>query len=81
MPRGGQVEALIRAGDSIVTAGPVDRSKRGESKGFIKVFSADKGEKTSEIELPVPPVYDGIAAAYGRLYVTLANGDLVCLSP
>jgi len=33
----------------------------------------------SKISVPAAPVHDGIIAAYGRLYVSLENGTLMCL--
>ena len=30
------------------------------------------------IDLPAPAVWDGVAAADGRLYVSLKNGTVVC---
>ncbi len=41
-----------------------------------------KGElKTGDnsFKLAAPTVYDGLAAAYGRIYAALENGSVVCL--
>ena len=29
--------------------------------------------------MPAKPVYDGLIAANGRLYISLANGQILCL--
>jgi hypothetical protein len=41
--------------------------------------SALNGERLSKYELETVPVWDGMAAANGRLYIALANGDVLCL--
>jgi hypothetical protein len=30
--------------------------------------------------LDSPPIFDGMAAAYGRLYVSMTDGSLVCMA-
>ena len=37
------------------------------------------GEKVAEQSLDSPPVWDGIAAANGRLYISLESGNLLSL--
>jgi hypothetical protein len=69
--RGGQQEvaALVLAGDTLFVA--------GREGGLLSVAAGD-GRKLAAHELP-PPVWDGMAAAYGNLYVSTSGGDLVCL--
>ncbi|MHC4253546.1 MAG: hypothetical protein ACYS9X_30880, partial [Planctomycetota bacterium] len=50
-----------------------------DSDGELLTFSAADGKKLRELKLAAPPVWDGMAAAYGRLYVSLADGRIVCL--
>ena len=38
------------------------------------------GKKRFECKLDTPPVFDGISAANGRLFVSLENGELECWS-
>ncbi|MEA3225238.1 MAG: hypothetical protein U9Q07_04745 [Planctomycetota bacterium] len=45
----------------------------------MSIMSASNGEKLSEQSLDSPPVWDGMAAANGRLYVSLENGSLLSL--
>jgi outer membrane protein assembly factor BamB len=35
-------------------------------------------EVTNELELPAAPVYNGLAAAHGRLYVVTDDGEVLC---
>ncbi|MHC4249628.1 MAG: outer membrane protein assembly factor BamB family protein, partial [Planctomycetota bacterium] len=50
-----------------------------EAGGRLLILSTSDGKKLSEQKLPGPPVWDGVAAAYGRLYITLADGTVLCL--
>ena len=47
--------------------------------GRLLVLKKSDGAKVSEMDLPSPPVYDGAAAAYGKLYLSLKDGKLTCL--
>jgi len=46
--------------------------------GVLEVFSKEDGKKLSESVLPSAPAYDGMAAANGRVYLSLKNGSIVC---
>jgi outer membrane protein assembly factor BamB len=43
------------------------------------VATAD-GQKLAEVPLPSPPVFDGMAAAGGRLVLSTTDGTVVCLT-
>jgi hypothetical protein len=43
----------------------------------MAVSSAD-GKKLAEYDLDSPPIFDGMAAAAGRLYMSTVNGELLC---
>ncbi|MBL7140969.1 MAG: PQQ-binding-like beta-propeller repeat protein, partial [Planctomycetes bacterium] len=45
---------------------------------LLAVSTAD-GSEVGRCRLPAPPVFDGMAAAGGRLLIALENGRLVCL--
>jgi hypothetical protein len=45
----------------------------------LSVFSKENGEKLGELSLDAVPVYDGLAAANGRLYLSAQNGTVVCM--
>jgi len=67
-----RVKAGIRAQDA---------AYEGKYPAVLMAVSAAKGEKLFRLDLPVPPVWDGMAAAGGRLYIALSNGTLVCMGP
>lgn len=47
--------------------------------GLLWLASARDGRKLAELKLQAPPVWDGMAAAGGRLYVSCTDGRLLCL--
>lgn len=49
----------------------------GNKGGVLLAVSAASGETVTEYKLDAPPVFDGMAAANGRLYVSLENGSVV----
>ncbi|NQU22762.1 MAG: hypothetical protein HQ567_15905, partial [Candidatus Nealsonbacteria bacterium] len=82
-----RVRAMVKAGDTLFVAGPPDtfeaddpyaafEARRGAK---LVALSAADGKKLSEIALPTPPVFDGLIAARGRLFVSLCDGSVVCL--
>jgi outer membrane protein assembly factor BamB len=64
-----RVVALVWAGDSLFAAG---------NEGGLIEFAAADGKVTARTSLDTP-VWDGMAAANGRLFVSTQNGDVVCL--
>lgn len=51
----------------------------GKKGATLWAVSADDGEKMGELALDEMPVFDGMAAAYGRLYMTTVDGNVLCL--
>ena len=49
----------------------------GHKGGVLLAVSAANGETLAEYKLDAPPVFDGMAVANGRLYVSLENGFVV----
>jgi hypothetical protein len=80
-----QVRAMTLAGDVLFVAGP----RAGESAGpwdrheaeqvVVLALSASDGAELGQCPLEDSPIFDGIAAANGRLYVALESGRLVCM--
>ncbi|MCP4451292.1 MAG: PQQ-binding-like beta-propeller repeat protein [Planctomycetes bacterium] len=50
----------------------------GEKGVFLRVLSAKDGQVLSEGPLDAMPVFDGMSAAQGRIFVSLKNGQLQC---
>jgi outer membrane protein assembly factor BamB len=83
-----RIRAMVKAGDTLFVAGPPDvfeqkdpfaafEARRGAR---LVAVSARDGKKLSEIPLECPPVFDGMIAAGGRLFASLRDGSLVCLT-
>jgi hypothetical protein len=51
----------------------------GKQGGLLWAVSADGGEKLSEHEIAAVPVWDGMIAVDGKLFLALQNGSVVCL--
>ena len=63
------IAAMVLADDRLWIAG---------SAGGLRVLSAENGQPLAERQLPVP-LWDGMAVADGRLFVSTADGKLMCL--
>ena len=50
----------------------------GQKGVYLRIVSAADGKKLSETRLPAMPVFDGAAAAGGKLYISLKDGSVVC---
>ncbi|NOZ23317.1 MAG: PQQ-binding-like beta-propeller repeat protein, partial [Planctomycetes bacterium] len=72
--------AMVLAGKVLFVAGPeVDARTGGQGEGaMLLAVSPDDGKELARYPLDSAPVWDGMAAANGRLYLSLHNGRLVC---
>jgi len=50
----------------------------GKRGGAIWAVSPTDGKTLSKVALPAPPVWDGLAAAGGRLYIATMDGKVSC---
>jgi outer membrane protein assembly factor BamB len=64
----GWIEAMALAGDRLALY----------AGGKLRLVSAKDGSSLREMDVP-KPVWDGLAAAQGRLFLSTADGRLVCL--
>ena len=53
----------------------------GERGGALLAVSTADGQTRAEYSLEAPPEWDGMAAANGRLFLSLTNGTVVCVGP
>lgn len=82
-------KAMALAGDILFVAGtpvvfPEDdlaKAYEGRMGGVLWAASATTGEKLAEYALDAPPAWDGLAAANGMLFLSLADGRIVCMGP
>jgi outer membrane protein assembly factor BamB len=69
--------ALLVAGKHLYVAGLLDPEKQGDE--LLRVYDAESGQQLDQLILPAAVVHDGLAVARGRLYISLQNGQLLCL--
>ena len=82
-----RMRSMVLAGKHLFVAGPPDvvpeedpyAALDGRKGALLAAFSADKGDKLAECELAAPPVFDGLIAAGGRLYLATIDGKVLCM--
>jgi len=80
-----QVRAMVLAGKVLFVAGLLANEIDGPGgpdqsrRAALLALSASDGTELGRCSLDSTPVFDGMAAAYGRLYVSMKNGSLLCL--
>jgi outer membrane protein assembly factor BamB len=78
--------AMLKAGDHLymgtmpikALAGDPYAAFEGRMGGMITVVSAKDGKQLAEYKLAAPVVWDGMAAANGRLFVSTETGTVQC---
>ncbi len=89
MDRPIQVRAMVLAGDTLFTAGwpdavtvldqaAPDATEQELQTPRLWAIAAEDGKTIAEYELDALPVFDGAAAAYGRLFMTMQDGKVIC---
>ena len=53
----------------------------GKRGAIMKAIDADSGDALAEYKLASPPVFDGMIAAGGRLYIVTTDGKVICYGP
>ena len=78
--------AMIKAGGHLVIGGFINSGSEShaygkpiEEKGVIIQVEAGSGKIVSRIDLNSPPIFDGLAAANGKLYLSCEDGSVICL--
>ena len=80
-----QVRAMLRAGNLLFIAGtPASGGERSalpreSDTGVLLAVSTADGSVQSQLGLDRSPVFDGLAAAEGRLFLAQEGGQVVCL--
>ncbi len=82
-----RVEAMMLAGDYLYLAGTPDLgpgkdardAMRGLKGAHFQVVAAEDGETVSSFKTEQAPVFDGMIAAYGRIFMVCRDGTVMCL--
>ncbi len=83
-----RIRAMVKAGNTLFVAGPPDEldpqdpyaAFDGRKAARLVAVSPEDGKKLSETPLQSEPVFDGLIAADGRLFASLCDGSVVCLT-
>ncbi len=81
-----RVRAMVAAQNALFVAGPPDIVKNddpmaafeGRAGASMLAISKQDGNTLFKHEFTNPPIFDGMAAANGRLYISFENGVLQC---
>jgi len=82
-----KAKSLLVGSDKLYLAGVRDRVDEGDPwahfdgrmGGLITIHSKSDGKLKSQMELESPPVFDGLASANGKLYISCRDGSVLCL--
>ena len=69
--------SLVLAGDVLFLAGHL----RDKETSFVHAYSVKDGSKLRQWPLASRPLRHGMAAAGGRLFVSLESGELISFAP
>jgi outer membrane protein assembly factor BamB len=81
-----RTRAILRTADALFIAGVADAVPKkdplapfeGRSRGLLQAIAPDTGKKLAEYALDTSPVFDGMIAAGGRVFLSLENGSVEC---
>ncbi len=81
-----RARAMVLAGETLFFAGPPDvidpqdtlAALEGRAGAELWAVSTTDGHRLGKYPLEDPPVFDGMAAAGGRLYISARDGKLIC---
>ncbi len=81
-----RINTMVAAENLLLVAGPPDvvdpddplGAFEGRKGGVLAVCNPDDGSTQWKTTLPSPPVFNGMAAAGGRFYVTMQDGTIAC---
>ena len=68
---------MIRAGGTLLFGG--EAAGRQPKGGVLRMLSRKDGRTLGQKPLDSPPVWDGMAAVGGRLFMALRSGSVVCM--
>ncbi len=83
-----RVRGMVLAGENLYVAGPRDEvdpsdplaAFEGRRGAVLRAVRSSDGKTLGETKLRSPPVFDGLAAASGGLFLCTEGGEVVCLS-
>ncbi|MCZ6663716.1 MAG: PQQ-binding-like beta-propeller repeat protein, partial [Gammaproteobacteria bacterium] len=80
LAEGTEFVGMIGAGEVLFATGTQRLKARPYFKGMLWAYSIADGSELARFELGGLPAGEGLAAAYGKLYVTMQDGRILCLA-
>jgi len=82
-----RIRAMVLTEGALFAAGPPDLcdpedpagALEGRKGAVLSAFNPLDGGKLFECKLDMPPVFDGLAAAQGRLFLSLTDGSVISM--
>jgi hypothetical protein len=83
-----RIRGMVLASECLFTAGVPDvidaadpmASFEGRKGAVLRAYAADDGKVLAGRQLDAPPVFDGMAAADGKLYLSATDGSIICFA-
>jgi hypothetical protein len=80
-------QSIVLTNGKLFLAGPADSSDPAEALAALEgkrgstlwAVNTGNGERMSELHLDAMPVFDGLIAAHGKVFVALQDGSVRCL--
>jgi len=82
-----RIRAMVATRNIVFVAGPPDvldpedamASFEGRKGAVMLALSTKDGEQLARYELDSPPVFDGLSAAAGHLFISTTDGKVICM--
>ena len=83
-----RAQALALTGETLFLTGTPDTVEPGDPwaaldgrrGGLLRAVATADGKTLAQFQLEAPPVYDGLAAVSGRLYLSTTDGAVRCFA-
>jgi len=83
-----RIRAMVCTANALFAAGPPDEcdpndpaaALEGRRGAVLMAVNPDNGKKLFEFKLDATPVFDGMSAAAGRLYLSTKDGKVTCMA-
>lgn len=84
-----RVKAMLLAGEELYVCGPPDVFNEkdplapfeGQMGSELRSISTKDGKTTTTLKLKETPIFDGLMAANGRLFMSCRDGTVICFGP
>jgi len=79
---------MVKAGPTLFVAGVPDvvdpqdpyASFEGRKGAKVLAVNAEDGRTLKQLDVDAPPVFDGLIAAYGKLFMCTTKDEVVCFT-